>query len=240
MTGLLSLLIVTCAASTALAQTPARTPAEMPGVSLELRVAEALAAEVRMRMGVDAVVVVGHVDVAVRGNAHGSLGVSIAPDARLEAPVEFGVLAAGASGRAAWMGRGRADVRVMVPHAVAARTINRGTLLTAADVTDVTAAPGPVLLRRLPTAASLVGATVRRDTAGGEVMTAQHVTLPLAVRAGDVVQAWASIGPVQVIGELTAMDSGAEGVIVRVVNRESRREMRARVVRAGVVEVIHE
>ena len=232
MRHVLPLLLVACAASSALAQA---------GItSLELRVADALAAEVRSRMGVSAVVSVDGVEIAVRSRVEGSVGVTIAPDARLDAPVEFGIVGRGPSGRAVSIGRGRANVQVSVRHAVAARTATRGTVLTAVDVAEVVGPPGSVLVRRLPTVSGLVGATLRRDAAGGEVVTALSVILPPAVRVGDVVQARASIGPVQVMGALTVLDNGAEGAIVRVVNRESKREVRARVIRSGVVEVIHE
>lgn len=231
MRGLLALLLVAWTASPAVAESTG---------SLESRVADAVAAEVRARMGTNAKVSVGHVEISVRNGLSGSVGVTLAPTARLGAPIEFGIIGAGASGRAAWMGRGRADVSVTVPHAVTARTITRGTVLAAIDVSEVLGPPGDVPLQRLPTIEQLSGATLRRDAADGEVVTAQHVVLPPAVRAGDVVQARAFIGPVEVIGELTVMDSGAEGAVVRVVNRESRKEMRARVVRAGVVEVLHE
>ena len=191
-------------------------------------------------MGASAVVAVEHVEVTVRGHAEGSLGVSIAPGAHLGAPVEFGIVGTGTSGHAVWIGRGRADVQVSVPHAVVVRTLHRGTALTVADVSEVVGDPGAVPVRRLPTVAGVVGATLRRDAVGGEVVTAQSVTLPPAVRVGDVVQAQASIGSVHVMGALTVLDNGAEGAVVRVVNRESKREVRARVIRSGVVEVIHE
>ena len=232
MRHLRALLLVACAVPSALAQ---------PGTtSLESRVADALAAEVRSRMGVSAVASVDGVEIAVRSRVEGSVGVTIAPDARLDAPVEFGIVGRGPSGRAVSIGRGRANVQVSVRHAVAARTVTRGTVLTANDVAEVVGPPGSVLVRRLPTVSGLVGATLRRDAAGGEVVTAQSVILPPAVRVGDVVQARALIGSVQVMGALTVLDNGAEGAIVRVVNRESRREVRARDIRSGVVEVIHE
>jgi len=231
MRGLLALLLVAWTAGPASAE---------PAGSLESRVAAAVAAQVRARMGADAQVSVGHVEMAVRSGLSGSVGVTLAPSARLGAPIEFGIIGAGASGRGTWMGRGRADVTVSVPHAVTARTITRGTVLASADVSEVIGPPGNVPLQRLPTIGKLSGATLRRDAADGEVLTAMHVVLPPAVRAGDVVTARAFIGPVEVIGELTVMDSGAEGATVRVVNRESKKEMRARVVRSGVVEVLHE
>ncbi len=232
MRQLLALLLVACAASSALAQTGT--------TSLESRVAEALAAEVRSRMGPSALVSVDHVEIAVRSRVEGSVGVTIVPDARLDAPIEFGIIGPGSSGRAVSIGRGRAIVQVLVGHAVLSRTVTRGTVLTASDVADVVGPPGAVPVRRLPTATGLVGATLRRDAASGEVVTVQSVTMPPAVRVGDVVQARASIGSVQAMGALTVLDNGAEGAIVRVVNRESRREVRARVIRSGVVEVIHE
>ena len=231
MRALLALLLVAWTAA------PAR--AEASG-SLESRVADAVAAEVRARMGAGAQVSVGHVEVTVRSGLSGSVGVSLVPTARLGAPVEFSIIGANAAGRGTYMGRGRAEVTVLVPHAVTARTITHGTVLASSDVSEVFGAPGNVPLQRLPTIEKLSGATLRRDVTDGEVVTAQHVVLPPAVKAGDVVTARAFIGPVEVIGELTVMDSGAEGATVRVVNRESKKEMRARVVRAGVVEVLHE
>lgn len=232
MRHLLPLLFAACAATSVLA---------MPATaSLESRVADALATVVRSRMGASATVSVDQVDIAVRSRVEGSVSVTIAPDARLDAPVEFGIVGPGSSGRAVSIGRGRANVQVSVGHAVLTRTITRGTVLTAGDVTEAVGAPGAVMLRRLPTAAGLVGATLRRDAASGEVLTTQSVVMPPAVRVGDVVEARASIGSVQAMGALTVLDSGAEGAIVRVVNRDSKREVRARVVRSGVVEVIHE
>jgi len=214
--------------------------AQEPAASVESRVARALAAEIRTRMGANAEVSVGNVQVTVRGDAAGSLAVVPSPNARLDVPVDFSIVGVGSSGRPAQIGRGRADVFVTVPHAQTARTIARGSVLAADDLIDITGDPGDVALRRLPTARELVGATLRRDVAGGQVLTLQAAAMPPAVRAGDNVQAIARVGGVQVTAELTAMDTGAEGAVVRVVNRETRRELRARVVRKGVVEVIHD
>jgi flagella basal body P-ring formation protein FlgA len=208
--------------------------------SLQEQVAAALMTEIRARLGASASVSIGTVQVALRGRVSGSLAVVPSPQAVLNQPVEFVVIGAGANGRPVQVGRGHAHVFVTVPHAQAARTLTRGSTLNADDIVECTSDPGAVPLRRLPTARELVGATTRRDVAGGEVLTLQTATLPPAVKVGDTVQAVALVGSVRVSAELTAMDTGAEGAIVRVVNRETRRELRARVVRSGVVEVIHE
>lgn len=214
--------------------------AQPAGPSLESKVAAALAEQLRARIGASAVVSVDRVDVSVRRGEYGSVSVVPAPRARYGEPVEFGVVGAGASGRASFIGRGRATVRVVVPHATVSRTLPRGTVLAEDDMRDVLGTPEAIALGPMPTRSALVGAVLKRDLAEDDVLTFQGVTLPLAVHAGDLVQARATIGTVSVTGELTALESGAEGAIVRVVNRESRKALRARVIQPGVVEVIHE
>lgn len=207
---------------------------------VEDQVAAALSAEVRARFGNGASVTVDQVQVTLRAGTSGPLAVVPNPQARLGAPLAFSVIAGGAQGRPTQVGRGTARVAVRVPHAQAARLLTRGTVLTVADLLDAVGEPGSVLLRRLPTVRELVGGKTRIDVAQGEVVTQQTAMLPPAVRAGEPVQAVASVGTVQVTAELTAMDNGAEGAIVRVVNRDSHRELRARVLRNGIVEVIHD
>lgn len=207
---------------------------------VEDQVATSLAAEVRARVGAAASVTVDRVQVAVRGGVSGQVAVVLPQQTRLGGPLGFSIVGGGTSGRPAQIGRGTARVVVRMPFAQASRLLVRGTVITEADVVDVVGEPGSVPLRRLPTRRELVGATTRTDIAQGEVITTQSAVLPPAVRAGEAVRAVALVGAVQVTAELTAMDNGAEGAIVRVVNRESRRELRARVVRTGIVEVIHD
>lgn len=207
---------------------------------VEQQVAAALGAEVRSRLGVEASVTVEWVHLSLREGVSGTLAILPAPQAQLGVPLAFVVIGTGAKGRPVQVGRGTAQVTVRVAHAQAARLLTRGTVLAASDLVEVVGDPGQVPLRRLPTVRDLVGGTLRRDMAAGGVVTHQTATLRPAVRVGETVQAVASVGAVQVTAELTVMDNGAEGAIVRVVNRDSHRELRARVVRAGVVEVMHD
>ncbi|MGE3957532.1 MAG: flagellar basal body P-ring formation chaperone FlgA [Vicinamibacterales bacterium] len=223
---------IVCLAATVAAAQPVR-PADD-------RVSSALVAELAARFGDEASIEVHRVEASMRQAGAGSIAVVPAPQASLGAPVPFVIIGTGAGGRTLQIGRGTAEVTVRVPHARTARTLGRGALLSGADLQDVVGDPGHVPLRRLPTVTDLIGGTTRRDLGEGVVVTLVSATPPPAVRAGETVQALASVGPVQVIAELTSMDNGAPGAIVRVVNRESRRELRARVVRAGVVEVIHD
>ncbi len=210
-------------------------PAAPP--SVELRVSAALLADLRQRMGPSASVDIRQLVVRVRDSASGSFAVVPAPVSRVGQPLDFNVVGA-SNGRASLVGRGRATVDISVPHATVRRTLARGAVLTADDLTLVVGTPGRVPLRRLPSVEELLGATLKRDVTDGEVVTLTHVTLPLAVKSGDVVHAMARFGIVEVTGELTALDSGAPGAVIRAVNRDSRRAVRVRIVKPGIVEVI--
>lgn len=205
--------------------------------SVESRVAAALVADLQKRMGPSTTVDIRQLVVNVRNSATGSFAVVPAPVARVGQPLDFTVVGA-SNGRASLVGRGRATVTISVLHAASRRTLARGTVLTAAELTRVVGAPGVVPLRRLPTVEELEGATLKRDVSEGEVVTLQHVTLPPAVKVGDVVHATARLGIVEVTAELTALDSGTPGAVIRAVNRDSRREVRVRIVKQGIVEVI--
>lgn len=207
--------------------------------SVESRVAVALVADLQKRMGPAATVDIRQLVVNVRNSATGSLAVVPAPVSRVGQPLDFSVVGA-SNGRASLVGRGRATVNISVPHAAVKRTLARGAVLTADDLTAVVGVPKRVPLQRLPMVEELIGAALKRDVSDGEVVTLQHVTLPLAIKVGDVVHATARFGIVEVTGELTALDSGAPGAFIRAVNRDSRREVRVRVVKPGIVEVIHD
>ena len=205
--------------------------------SVELRVSAALLADLQQRMGPFASIDIRQLVVTVRDSASGTFAVVPAPVSRVGQPLDFNVVGA-SNGRASLVGRGRATVDISVPHAAVRRTLARGAVLTADDLTRIVGTPGRVPLRRLPTVEALLGATLKRDVTEGEVVTLTHVAMPLAVKAGDVVHALARVGTVEVTGELTALDSGAPGAVIRAVNRDSRRAVRVRIVKPGTVEVI--
>jgi len=70
------------------------------------------------------------------------------------------------------------------------------------------------------------------------VITVTAVQVRPAVSSGDVVAVRAMVSGVTVEGQAVAQQSGAEGDIIRVVNRESRRPLKARVVGPRQVEVL--
>jgi flagella basal body P-ring formation protein FlgA len=160
---------------------------------------------------------------------------SLDPAARLGAPVW--VTFAGSPGHSL---RISADVRVTVDHVRTTHPVLAGAVLSAADVSDVREAVTGLPFRRLPIAAEVVGARVLRSLAAGDIIQSGFIVLPLVVHAGEPVTAIARIGGVEVSAQFVAAENGRTGDLIRVVNPETKRTVRARVVTSGTVEVLNE
>ena len=211
------------------------------------RLEAALVDAVRARMGADAQVIVERVEIftAPGADAANAADLEALPDpaAMLGRPIGFTLLSSigdGRGARVAVVGRATATLHVRVPHAVAARIISRGDLLDAGAVDasddEVTGVP----MRRLPSAADLDRARATENLAAGELVRPSAVRTIPAVRSGDFVRATADVGRVLVTATLVAAENGNRGDVIRVVNRDSRRELRARIVANGTVEVVHD
>lgn len=136
--------------------------------------------------------------------------------------------------------RVRARVDVLAERVQARRAVLRGHVVEAGDVDVVRGPLAGVPVRRLPQHAQIVGEKALRPIGPGQVIEEGFVAVRRAVRAGDTVTVIAVVGAVQVTASFVASDSGDPGDVVRVVNRDTHRSLRARVVKTGVVEVIHE
>jgi flagella basal body P-ring formation protein FlgA len=145
---------------------------------------------------------------------------------------------AGARRPAATGGYAVAKVFVAAEHVRATREIGRGETCAEGDVATSRGEVGAVLLQRLPALAEVVGTRVLRPIAADEVVTSIAVSVRPAVSSGDVVTMRVSADGVTVHGQAVAQQSGSEGDVIRVINRESRRALRARVTGPGRVEVV--
>jgi flagella basal body P-ring formation protein FlgA len=191
----------------------------------------ALVSAVLERMGPSAEVVVGAINPSWDGPF---TRVAIDPSARIGGPVAITIF----TGPAASV-RVSAVVKVVVDYVVAGRPVPGGQVLVAADVTAVRGVVAQVPFRRLPTLAEVVGARGLRPLAPGEIIQPSFVAAIPLVRAGQTVTARARIGSVEASLTFTAVDGGAPGDVIRIVNPDTRRTLRARVVSAGLVEVIN-
>jgi flagella basal body P-ring formation protein FlgA len=98
--------------------------------------------------------------------------------------------------------------------------------------------PG-ALIEPLPQMYEIEGAVAARDLAPGEIVTHRSARVPFAVRSGDAVVVRVVAGAVEARGTAKAQQSGRVGDVIRVVNADSRRGLRARIVGRGEVEVVH-
>jgi flagella basal body P-ring formation protein FlgA len=188
------------------------------------------AVRARLGAGVD----VDILQIGITGSARVFRDARPDPSARLGRPIRFTLVTTDG---------GLLPVSVVLAvtgeRVVALRAIDRGAVVSAADIETVRGVLADVPLRRLPGAGDLAGGKALRPIAGGVTVLPGFVAARRAVEPGDQVTATAAGGAVQVTAEFTAADGGAIGDVIRVVNPATRRYVRGRIVRKGFVEVIN-
>jgi flagella basal body P-ring formation protein FlgA len=204
------------------------------------QVRAAIVAAVRQRMGND-------IDVAVD-----NLVVQVAPDsaivealpepgARLDGNIRFILRWAGterSGARVIRAGAAVARVRVAADHAHTATLAARGVELGPNDVVaarhDIVAGP----LRPWPTVADTVGSKTLRDLPPDACIARNAIAARPDVRTGEEVLAISRINGVVASGHMVAAESGDAGSVIRIVNQQSRRSLKARIVSPGLVEIL--
>ena len=227
-------------------------PAAETVVSDEL-VRAAIAAAVRERMGagIDIAVddlrvqIASGLDLAREQKLQSGQAPSVQavpePGARLEGDIRFILRWAGterSGARVIRAGAAVARVRVIAGHAHTTAIATRGRELGAADVSDARheIASGP--LRPWPTVEDAVGSKTLRDLPPDACIVRAAIAARPDVRTGQDVTAISTIEGVVVSAQLVAAESGDAGSVIRVVNRQSRRSLKARIVSPGTVEIL--
>lgn len=232
-----------------------------PAVSLESAVRHAIVETVKARMGQEADVRIEKLQIETTpGNRELALIASPEPGARLgrqnrftlqwvtrpagpassQAPVASSPGPEGGARRMSSSAAGYAiaSVFVAVEHVRTARPISRGEACDEADLVSSRGEVGAVLLQRLPRLSEVVGSRALRNVMADEVVTRMALSVRPMVQSGDIVAVRAAADGVTVEGQAVAQQSGGEGDVIRVVNRDSRRALKARVVAPGKVEVV--
>ena len=160
------------------------------------------------------------------------------PGSRTAGPIRFVLYVRdGADNRR--VGRLSAVVRVRAPHVRARGAVDARTT-PPADALDVVRDDiGRQALVPLPALATVLSSTTRRSLIAGEVVTATLLTTPDAVESGDEVITVARIEGLEVRGRAIAFQSGSAGETVILINPDSRKRLRGRVVGPALVEVLH-
>lgn len=207
--------------------------------AIEARVVEAVEAHVEARLGGDAEAAVTLVRwPAVKAPGPGDphvAGISIDPSARLGPSLRAMV-------RLEWPGRrtrfvaATCDVQVTATHWRAARALRRAEVVAATDVERVSGDVGRVALATLPD--EVVGGRMRRTLAEGTVISGVDIAPQPLVTSGETVLVRVALQGLSVEGRAIASQTGELGQMIRVVNPDSGRALRARVVGRGEVEVV--
>jgi flagella basal body P-ring formation protein FlgA len=160
------------------------------------------------------------------------------PGSRTGGPIRF-VLYVQDGAATRRVGRLSGVVHVRTPH-VRVRSVVPARTTPAVEALDVVRDDiGRQLLAPLPTLAAVTTATARRALVAGEVVTGALLALPAAVASGDEVTTVARVGGLEVRGRAIAFQSGSAGDTVVVVNPDSRKRLRGRVLGPALVEVLH-
>jgi flagellar basal body P-ring formation protein FlgA len=201
-------------------------------------VTAAIAQAAEARLGKDATVSVWQVT-GVRLNEEADLLIAVPdPSARIGAPARFVLSVQRKNQAIARVGEATATIQVVGPAVRTTRAVNRGERLAAGDVATVSSDWIGRPLRPLPTLEQSLGARVTRDLAMNTVLAGADIAAEPLVRAGETVRAHARIGAVDITAQLVAVESGLRDETIRVINKDTRRALRARVIGNSEVEVI--
>ncbi len=122
----------------------------------------------------------------------------------------------------------------------AQHAIPRGQVIAKADIEAAREDIGRMPLKMLPGARLAIGAKALRSIAAGERIVATMIAAPTMVKSGDAVQTIVRLGSLEAHGTAIATQTGTLGEEIRLVNVNSRRTLRGRVIGEREVEVLHE
>jgi flagella basal body P-ring formation protein FlgA len=213
----------------------------VPTGTADDRVRDAIAEAVRARMGASADVTIEQLTIHTTIDTASASGAMMAvpePGSRLDRTMRFTLKPVG--GTRARFGSASARVRVSVEHAHPVRNLDRGVELADGDLVAARHDVSTGILRALPTLAAASHARTVRPLLQDACIPASAIAALPAVRGGHDVVAIARIGDVEARATVTAAENGDAGSVIRVVNRQSRRALKARVVSSGLVEIIHD
>jgi flagella basal body P-ring formation protein FlgA len=190
-------------------------------------------AAVAARLGVPATIDVASIDAPSRPGLPTMFRAARPdPSARLGRPMRFALQPA--TGMPVTV---IAVVHVVAEHVVAARAIDRNETMTPDAMRVVSEELRDVPLRKVLTPSQVRGGRVLRPMAAGATVMPGAVIVRRAIEPGDKVTVVAVSGDVQVSAELIAADGGDAGDVIRVVNPDTRKDLRGRIVKEGLVEV---
>jgi flagella basal body P-ring formation protein FlgA len=204
----------------------------------QTRVEQAIAAAIVARVGRTAQVSVSGLSVSSSAERTQAIVARPDPGGRIGQSMRF-VLVGGPYGKPPLrLGEANAVVHVTAEVVRTRRPVVRGAAVDAEDVaTESTSLAGRSVMR-LPSFDEVVGARTRRDLGVGELVTKTDILAVRAVRSGEHVRTTVRVGAAELGATLVAVGNGSIDDVIQVVNPQSRRTLRAKVIGKGEVEVV--
>jgi flagella basal body P-ring formation protein FlgA len=131
-----------------------------------------------------------------------------------------------------------AQAKVYRSVAVAGRNLQRGDVVSAADLSSTVKDVGDFRIGFALTPEAIIGKEVKFAINKGEAFRNSALDAPLVIKRGDVVSMESSSGGISVTISATAISDGRIGQQIRVKNNQSARIINAKVVEAGKVQSI--
>lgn len=128
---------------------------------------------------------------------------------------------------------GKIERMMKIP--VLSTTLQNGDLIGAKDISWISLPAYKVQQNYIMDEAQLIGLTPRRTVMPGEPLRFTQIIEPVLVERGDKVTITYADGPIQLISEGKALQNGARGDVIRVVNFSSNRTIDANVKSSGQV-----
>ncbi len=142
------------------------------------------------------------------------------------------------SGGSTWTILVPAQAKVYRTVAVAGRNLQRGDLVSAADLSSEIKDVGDLRLGFALTPEAIIGKEIKFAVNKGEAFRNSALDAPLVIKRGDTVSMESSAGGISVKTSATAVSDGRIGQQIRVKNNQSARIVSAKVVEAGKVQSI--
>jgi flagella basal body P-ring formation protein FlgA len=214
-------------------------PAAAPAVDAAARAA--IVEAVRERLGVSAEVTIDRLWLPNLPESATSMMAVAEPGARLGRAITFRLMASAAdavAGPSKRVGSAVASLTVRVRHARLLTAVRPGVVVGPAEAAESVDIVSGVRLHRLPLSSEVAGTRVRQTLAAGTAIEEWMLEREPLVRSGEVVGVRTVVDGIEARTMAKAGERGAIGDVIRLVNLQSGRSLKGRVIAKGEVEVV--
>jgi flagella basal body P-ring formation protein FlgA len=227
---------------TMLLTAPTAARGEIDGAApAEAAARTAIVEAVRERLGASAEVSIDRLWLPNLPDTAAAMTAIAEPGARLGRAITFRLMAPAtvpAGGPAVRVGSAVASLTVRVRHARLLTAVRPGAVVGAAEAAESLDIVSGVRLQRLPLTTDVAGTRVRQTLAAGTVIEEWMLEREPLVRSGELVGVRTVVDGVEARTMAKASERGAIGAVIRLVNLQSGRSLKGRVVAKGEVEVV--